>query len=682
VRIGIVSEHASPLAVLGGADAGGQNVTVAALAAGLAERGVEVTVHTRRDDLGLPHRVRFRPGVTVDHISAGPPEPMAKDLLLPYMDEFAAELRRQWSVERPHVVHSHFWMSGYAALRAAGPLGLAVLHTYHALGVVKKREQGVRDTSPPERIDIETRLLHRADRILATCPDEVLELTRLGGDPGRITIIPCGVDTERYRPEGPAAPRTRRPRLLYVGRLVERKGIGDAISALAGVADAELIIAGGPSPAELHLDAEVGKLTGLARGLGLGERVRFLGRVDRSVLPELYRSADAVVCVPWYEPFGLAAVEAMACGVPVVASAVGGLSDTVIHNVTGLHVPPRCPERVAAALRQLLADPSLRLRLGIAGRIRATEQYSMDGVITKTLHAYTGACTLPPALRPVGEMHTAPGVAPGRGDAHLSVADRRIGARSRRGLVPTCDIPYPLPMSQDPGFDGETESGSEEKASGPEDLGAGIRLEYSLLRGQIAQADQTCVVILGALITATLTLTGLAVSRSSGFLACLLVPLWLIGSFYLAEKRSVIVHTAHYIWTELEPRHAGLNWEGWHHSTTYGERASPARYYPFYLESAIAGAVVLLNPFLVYYITHRWLSAPLLTSVCMVVVFFVIHIRGIILYTRFEKYLATLSVTGTAGSKAAASAAPATAQAARPVSTPPPAGTPERSDAS
>lgn len=239
-------------------------------------------------------------------------------------------------------------------------------------------------------------------------------------------------------------------------------------------------------------------------------------------------------------------------------------------------------------------------------------------------------------------------------------------------------------MFQDPQSDGLTDPASDDEiVDGPENAGAGIRLEYSVLRQQIAQADQTCVILLGALITATLTLTGLSVSRSSGFLACLLVPLWLIGSFYLAEKRSVIIHTAHYIWTELEPRHAGLDWEGWHHRTTYGERPSPARYYPFYLESAIAGAVVLLNPFLVYYITHRWLSAPLITSISMGIVFFVIHIRGIVLYTRFEKYLAGLSVAAVAAeSEAAPSPAPAAPPATHPVSAPPPAGTPERSDAS
>jgi D-inositol-3-phosphate glycosyltransferase len=388
MRVAMVSEHASPLAVLGGTDAGGQNVAVAALATGLAERGADVVVHTRRDNLALPRRVPLAPGVTVDHVSAGPPEPMAKDLLLPYMDEFAVELYRQWSAERPHVVHSHFWMSGYAAVRAARPLGIPVLHTFHALGVVKRREQGVRDTSPAQRIAIEARLLAEADRILATCPDEVLELLRLGGDRDRITVIPCGVDVSHYTPEGPVAPRTGRSRLLYVGRLVMRKGIGNAITALADVPDAELIIAGGPDPSELHLDPEVKRLRRLAESRGVSDRVRFLGRVDRSGLPGLYRSADVMMCVPWYEPFGLAAVEAMACGLPVVASAVGGLSDTVEDGVTGVHIPPRRPDLAAAAVRRLLADPGLRRRLGAAGRARATANYAMDQVIASHLRTY------------------------------------------------------------------------------------------------------------------------------------------------------------------------------------------------------------------------------------------------------------------------------------------------------
>jgi D-inositol-3-phosphate glycosyltransferase len=398
MRIALVSEHASPLAVLGGVDAGGQNAHVAALAAGLAGRGTEVMVHTRRDDPATPRRVPMGPGVIVDHVPAGPPEPISKDLMLPYMEEFADDLRRKWSAWRPHVVHSHFWMSGYAAARAARPLGIPVLHTFHALGVVKQREQGTADTSPPERITIETGLLHQADRILATCPDEVFELLRLGADRGRISIVPCGVDVRRFTPDGPAAHRGRVPRILYVGRLVERKGIGNLVTALAEVPGAELVIAGGPDPAKLDLDHEVRRLQALAARCGVRRRVRFLGRVDHAGLPALYRSADVVACVPWYEPFGIVPVEAMACGVPVVVAAVGGLADTVIDKVTGLHVPPRSPDRIAGALRRLLDDAGLRRSLGAAGRERAAAHYAMDRVVTATLRAYAATALALPEI--------------------------------------------------------------------------------------------------------------------------------------------------------------------------------------------------------------------------------------------------------------------------------------------
>jgi D-inositol-3-phosphate glycosyltransferase len=405
MKMALVSEHASPLAVLGGTDAGGQNAHVAALAAGLARRGGDVVVHTRRDDPQAPRRVRTAAGYTVDHVPAGPAEPVPKDLLLPYMDEFAADLGRQWATRRPDVVHSHFWMSGYAAVRAARPLGIPVLHTFHALGVVKRREQGVRDTSPPERAAIEVELLRGADRggadrILATCPDEVFELLRLGADRDRVSVVPCGTDVRHFTPDGQAAPRrTGTSRILYVGRLVARKGIGNLITALAGVPDAELLIAGGPDPGSLDADPEVGRLRALADGCGVRHRVRFLGRVARETLPALYRSADVVACVPWYEPFGIVPVEAMACGIPVVVAAVGGLADTVIHNVTGVHVPPRQPDEIAAALRRVLADPALCRSLGVAGRARATRHYAMDRVVASTLRAYQ-ATMVTPAVAP------------------------------------------------------------------------------------------------------------------------------------------------------------------------------------------------------------------------------------------------------------------------------------------
>jgi glycosyltransferase involved in cell wall biosynthesis len=392
LRIAMVSEHASPLATLGGVDAGGQNVAVAAIASELGRRGHEVVVHTRRDDPDLPRRVALAPGVTVDHVRAGPPEPVPKDDLFPYMETFARDLRRQWEVDLPHLVHSHFWMSGWAALRAARPLGIPVLHTFHALGVVKRRHQGEKDTSPPERFDVEEQLVRAADRLVATCTDEVFELLRLGASSDRVSVVPCGVDPDLFSPAGPARPRRPGvPRVVVVSRLVERKGVGTTISAMAGVPEAELLIAGGPDAGELEDDAEVRRLIDVAARAGVSDRVHLLGRLTRDQVPALMRSADVAVCVPWYEPFGIVPLEAMACGVPVVASAVGGLTDTVVDGVTGLMVRPRDADEVTAAVAALLGDDRWRASLGAAAARRVRSRYTWPRVVDQLLEAYGAA---------------------------------------------------------------------------------------------------------------------------------------------------------------------------------------------------------------------------------------------------------------------------------------------------
>jgi len=358
---------------VGGVDAGGQNVHVAALARALADLGAQVSVYTRKDAPDLPPIVELAPGVRVVHIDAGPATAVPKDGLFPLMPRFAAELGRSWEAWRPDVVHAHFWMSGWAALTAAEPLALPVAHTFHALGVVKRRHQGDADTSPPERMTVERLILTQADRILATCTDEVRELTELGAPRGRVTVVPCGVDLRQFWHEGPSEPRSSssRHRLVVVGRLVPRKGVGDVVEALVHVPQAELIIAGGPSPADLADDIEARRLLSAARASGVADRVEFRGRVARQDLPALLRSTDLVVCAPWYEPFGIVPLEAMGCGVPVVASAVGGLLDTVVDGITGVHVPPRRPDLLAATIRDLLAQPDRRAAMGATASRRA-----------------------------------------------------------------------------------------------------------------------------------------------------------------------------------------------------------------------------------------------------------------------------------------------------------------------
>jgi D-inositol-3-phosphate glycosyltransferase len=402
VRIAMVSEHASPLAVLGGVDAGGQNVHVASLAAALGRMGDEVVVHTRRDDPATPRRVALAPRVWVDHVDAGPPTGLPKDELLPHMGAFADELREAWAADPPDVVHSHFWMSGLAAVEAAADLGIPVVHTYHALGTVKRRHQGEKDTSPPQRVRLERRIAARVDRIVATCSDEVFELLRMDADRRRITVVPCGVDLERFAPDGPAEPRDGAPqRIVAACRLVERKGIGDVVRALADVPGAELHVAGGPDASALGADAEARRLRALAEELGVGERLLLRGRVGRDAMPALLRSADVVVCAPWYEPFGIVPLEAMACGVPVVATAVGGQIDSVVHGLTGLHVPPRDPEALAAALRELLADPARRGEYGRAGRRRAQRRFGWDRIAasTRAVYADVASVAVPVASR-------------------------------------------------------------------------------------------------------------------------------------------------------------------------------------------------------------------------------------------------------------------------------------------
>ncbi|MBA3265031.1 MAG: glycosyltransferase [Nocardioidaceae bacterium] len=386
MKIAMVSEHANPLAILGGVDAGGQNVHVAALARGLAQRGHDVTVFTRRDSTSVARRVTTPDGFVVEHVLAGPPTDIPKDQLLVHMPAFAAELRVRWASEAFDLVHAHFWMSGMASVDASRGQTMPVLQTFHALGTVKRRHQGMRDSSPPARRKRETELCRTVDHVIATCRDEISELCALGLDPQRATIVPCGVDVRVFEPS--PLPDNPRPRLLVLGRLVERKGVDDVIRALRLLPDVELVIAGGPAPDSLSADPEVCRLRTLASEDGTAERVHFIGRVARDEVPALIQSVDVVVAVPWYEPFGIVPLEAMACGRPVVGSAVGGLLDTVVPGETGELVPPRRPELLARTLAELLSDPLRRAAYGTAGFRRACRMYRWEHIAAETEAVY------------------------------------------------------------------------------------------------------------------------------------------------------------------------------------------------------------------------------------------------------------------------------------------------------
>lgn len=380
MKVDLISEHADPLAAIGGVDAGGQNVHVAHLAVALAERGHTVVVHTRRSSQSQPEAVTLAPGVTVEYVTAGPATAVPKDELPPYMPEFTERLADRWAANPPDVAHAHFWMSGQAALQAAD--GVPVVQTFHALGTVKRRWQGDADTSPAHRIDTEREIGKRADAVLATCSDEVGELCAMGIPESRVTVVPCGVDLAAFCPEGPVAPRAGSKVVLSIGRMVPRKGVDTVIAALRQIPDADLVIAGGGAD-----DEETERLRELAEGYGLQDRVHLIGSVPRTHVPALMRSADVVVTVPWYEPFGMVPVEAMACGVPVVASAVGGHLDTVAG--CGVLVPPRRPRALARALRDVLGDQDRRAALAAAGARRARRRYGWQRVAEQTEAVYT-----------------------------------------------------------------------------------------------------------------------------------------------------------------------------------------------------------------------------------------------------------------------------------------------------
>lgn len=389
MRIALVSEHANPLAAFGGRDAGGQHVHVAGLALALADRGHVVVVHTRRDDPGAPEFVPLAPGVRVHHVAAGPAEPIGRDSLLPYLPQFTRELARRWAARPPDLVHAHYWMSGIVSAQAASPIGLPLVATFHALGTVERRQQAQADTSPPCRLDAERALARHADGILATTSEEVGELVAMGADPAKVRVVPCGVDTAHFTASGPRRlERGERTLLLHLGGLAPRTGVDDAIRMLPWLPDAELVVPGGPAADSLDQELEVLRLRQVARELGVQERVILVGSIARPEVPALIRSADVVVSLPRFEPSGRVALEAMACGVPVVGSRVAGHVDAVQDGVTGILVPPQRPDVAAAAVGRLLENPEALRAMGRRGADRAARHHSWQRVAQLTEAAY------------------------------------------------------------------------------------------------------------------------------------------------------------------------------------------------------------------------------------------------------------------------------------------------------
>jgi len=407
LRVAVLSVHTCPLAALGAKETGGMNVYVRETARELQRMGVEVDVFTRSQNATVPRIVALGHGARVVHVAAGPEAPLPREDAHRHLDEFVDGVRALAAGEETEydLIHAHYWLSGVAGLRLREAWGAPLVQMFHTLGRLKNAvAQGADDREPALRIAEEARLVAEADRIVAA---SVVERAHLAwyyqARPERVEVIPCGVDTELFQPMARAAAKDLlelgpEPVLLYVGRLAPIKGLDTLLEAMRFVApEATLLVVGGEQdePDRGH----GARLRQLAAALGLGARVRFLPAQPQRRLPLFYAAADATVMPSYYESFGMVALEAMACGSPVVASRVGGLVTTVKDGATGFLVPEGEPRALAEALGRILADPARRERLS-----REATRWAQEHRWPCVAEA---VCRLYSSLRPVALGHLA-----------------------------------------------------------------------------------------------------------------------------------------------------------------------------------------------------------------------------------------------------------------------------------
>jgi D-inositol-3-phosphate glycosyltransferase len=401
-KIALISEHASPLAQIGSTDSGGQNVYVAQLARHLARLGYLVDIFTRRDSEKQEQVVDWYPGIRVINVPAGPAHYIPKEQMLPFMEQFGRFMirfaRRQ---KLPYdLVHANFFMSGMVARQVRDALGIPFVMTFHALGRVRRLSQKEADAFPDVRFAIEERLMHEADRIVAECPQDQRDMEQHYGAPSdRIDVVPCGFDPEEFWPVTlDARQQLGLDRsefvVLQLGRMVPRKGVDNVIRAAAilryqyQVPVRLLVVGGNAEQPDPVATPELGRLMALTRELGIEQCVTFTGQRQRGQLRYYYSAADVFVTTPWYEPFGITPVEAMACGTPVVGTAVGGIKTTVVDGETGYLVPPNDPERLAERLFALYQNPHMAQRMGWAGMRRAYQHFTWRSVATNIAAVY------------------------------------------------------------------------------------------------------------------------------------------------------------------------------------------------------------------------------------------------------------------------------------------------------
>lgn len=399
----MLSYHTCPLATLGGKDTGGMNVYVRELTRRLGALGVHVDVFTRSQDEHVPHVLHdLGYGNRVVHVPAGPEEPRSKQELAGYLPQFVQGVQEfaQSKGLRYDLIHSHYWMSGVAARDLKAAWNAPVVHMFHTLGLMKNRvARQPGEAEGDYRIVGEKEVLRLADRIVAATPAELAQLQWLyQADTKKITIIPPGVDVSRFYPIPPdeakeviGVPPCDRM-LLFVGRIEPLKGLDTLIEAISRLHAQDIcvclaIIGGDPDDSPAAQTAEMARLKDLRQRFGLDDLVTFLGKRSQDTLPYYYSAAEVVVVPSYYESFGMVALEAMACGAPVVASQVGGLAFLVQDGVTGFTVPVDDPAALAERLAQLLQDPALRDRLAAQAATLA-QQYAWENIAARMVALY------------------------------------------------------------------------------------------------------------------------------------------------------------------------------------------------------------------------------------------------------------------------------------------------------
>jgi D-inositol-3-phosphate glycosyltransferase len=400
-RLAVLSFHTSPLAQPGAGDGGGMNVYVLQLSTALARAGVHCDVYTRAWSEGVPPSVVVEPGLAVHHIPAGPLEPVPKEALADLAEEFTAGVLARMGAGGegcvPDAVHANYWLSGLAGHVIKHELEVPLVSTFHTLDRVKAEASmaEVVASEPARRAEAEAEIIACSDAVLASCAAEADQLIQLyEAPPERIELVAPGVDHAFFAPGDRAQARRAvglregGHLLAFVGRIQPLKGAEVAVRALAvvrRVLPAELVVIGGPSGPQG--EAELSRLRSMVGELGLGEAVHFVEPQPHELLSTWYRAMDVCLVPSRSESFGLVALEAAACGVPVVASAVGGLLSLVDHGVTGYLVEGREPASFASRAVQVLTDPDLGLALSRQAAARA-RRYSWSEAAAQLLELY------------------------------------------------------------------------------------------------------------------------------------------------------------------------------------------------------------------------------------------------------------------------------------------------------